>query len=122
MLEKLQLDICLKDFNLHCEQTTGTAISEKILTNKSMFHEYLSRITQQFDFKADVKMDTLKVEDVLLLNNSGVAKIGFAWDAFHDFEDIEKSNQLFERLPFTIEGTKAIFNLEMPQMHLVHEI
>ncbi len=122
MQNKIQVELCLQGHDQNCAQTMSRVISEKLLLNKIEFHERMARVSQQYDDRAAVLMDTFEVTDLNLTEKSGVANIGYDWNAYHDFEDISRANKVQDNWLFTIADNKAKFELELPEQYLVHEI
>lgn len=118
----IKVNICLNGYDNHCENTLSKLISEKMLLKKIEFYERMSRVSQQYDERAGVNLNSLKVNKLSLSDNSGIVDVSYLWDAYHDFEDINSSAQVQDSWKFKVEDNQAIFSLDLPEQHIVHEI
>lgn len=118
----IEVNICLNGYDNHCENTLSKVISEKMLLKKIEFYERMARVSQQYDERAGVNLNSLKVNKLSLNDNSGMVDVSYLWDAYHDFEDINSSAQVRDSWKFKVENNQAIFSLDLPEQHIVHEI
>ncbi|MDN3651276.1 hypothetical protein QWY77_00565 [Thalassotalea ponticola] len=121
-MSTLRIDIDLNDHNRACLNTMNDVICEQLILQKSRLHERLARVSNQFCDKAVVRLDSLQLSVDQLEQNSGVVQAHYEFDAYHDFEDIEKHKQITESWRFLITEQQAVFELDMPQLHHAHEL
>ena len=122
MDQKLKVEIDLFGHDLNCKNTMSRVITEGLVVNKLKFHERMTRISQQYCDRAHVKMETFEVSDTNIEQLSGEIKVGYRWDSYYDFEDIHHFDKVSESWPFTIVKNKVLFELDLPELHLTHEI
>ncbi|WNC69872.1 hypothetical protein RI845_06955 [Thalassotalea nanhaiensis] len=122
MSQKLTIEVNLFGHDLNCKHTISKVITENLVINKLKFHERMTRVAQQYCDRAQVKMETFEVATTNLEQLSGEVKVGYRWDSFYDFEDIQHFDKVTEQWPFTIVNNKALFELDLPELHVVHEI
>lgn len=119
---KIQVDIDLSGHNLACETTFAKVISEKILLNKVKFYDRMALVSQQYDDRASVLIDTFEVSDTLFNKLTGQVNVEFDWHSYYGFEDVHQGEKIKDTWIFNVKNNVAMFEIELPEMHVVHEI
>ncbi|TRX56421.1 hypothetical protein [Thalassomonas sp. M1454] len=122
MKDSIKINICLNGHEQQCHNALSKVISEKLLLKKIEFYERMARVSQQYDERAGVDLNSLTINKLSLNENSGKVDVTYLWDAYHDFEDISASAQVQDIWRFRVENNQAVFKLDLPEQHLSHEI
>ncbi|WOH37853.1 hypothetical protein RI844_01035 [Thalassotalea fonticola] len=118
----MKVEIDLFGHDLNCKNTLTRVITEGLLLNKLKFHERMTRVSQQYCERAHVKMETFEVSAASVGQCSGEIKVGYQWNSYYDFEDIQHFDQVSETWPFSIKNNMALFELDLPELFVTHEL
>lgn len=122
MKQNIQVNIDLKGHNLSCEATFAKVISEKLVLNKGKFYDRMALVSQQYDGRAAVLIDTFEVADTRLEHLAGEVNVEFDWHSYYGFEDVHQGKKIKDTWIFNVKDDVATFDIELPEIHLVHEI
>ncbi|QBY03044.1 hypothetical protein E2K93_01070 [Thalassotalea sp. HSM 43] len=121
-MDKMRVEIDLSGHDVNCQNTVSDVICQQLLSLKDDFVERLSRVSNQFCPKAVVDMDSFNVDLADIQQDKGMVRVGFGYQSFHDFEDLQTQQHIKENWRFELAQQKAVFELDLPELHPVHEI
>ena len=122
MSQTMQVMIDLENKNLNCNESLSEVIGEYLVKNKLTFFERMSRVSQQYCQRAAVNMDSFSVSNAILENDTYYVNVAVEWGSSFGFEGKNKSESLMEKWRFNIVNNHAVFELDLPELHISHEI
>ncbi|WP_371185402.1 hypothetical protein [Thalassotalea maritima] len=121
-MDKMRVELDLQKEHNGCHDTLKQLVIHKLLENKVQFNELLARTAHQICSRAHVDMASFAVTDSMFDGDVGKVKIGVQYQSYYGFEGVSKRDAIEDSWCFTMSDNKAIFDVFMPELHVVHEL
>lgn len=124
IINNLHLEFSFEIAHENREEQLEYVVKNIIEENANAFNERMSRVSIQYDMRAEVLTDTFAVTEVAINfdDNVGTACVEYDWAAYYGCKDMCGGDRIEDEWSFKIINNTIVFDLNLPEDDRFDEI